>query len=59
MKEDDLADIPDYVQSLPLIAKHLNCPKTSIVNLEPVPGCVFSFLTLGLRTPVTTPSRRE
>lgn len=34
MKEDDLADIRDYMPSLPLIAKHLNNPKICIINLE-------------------------
>lgn len=33
MKQDDLADTPDYMQSLALIAKHLNYLKICIINL--------------------------
>lgn len=66
MTEDDLADIPDDMQSLPLIAKHLNCHKIRIalkiciVHLGrkhpcAVPGWLFLLQTLGLKTWTTTP----
>jgi len=63
MKEEALAEIPDYMQSSSLIVKHLNCPKTRITNLAKkaftqVPGWVFFFQTLGLKIR-TTPLGRE
>lgn len=30
MKENDLADIPDYIHALPFIAKNLNCHEIHI-----------------------------